>query len=194
MQKGNYSMRTKAFLILAIALLLLGGSALAQDQAPKAELFGGYSYVRTAGNFNINGWNAQAAFNVNHWFGVAADLSGHYQTRSENYVRKSAALTNFMFGPQFSDRVGRITGFAHVLVGGAHVDEGLLLRGGATPKASTNFAMALGGGIDANVNGMIAVRLFQVDYLRIRAENASTKLTEGQTNIRVSVGVVFKIK
>jgi len=187
-------MRTKVSLMLAIALVLLGGTALAQDQAPKAELFGGFSYLRTAGNSNINGWNAQAAFNMNKWFGVAADFSGHYQTRSEDFSRSSANLMNFMFGPQLSDRAGKITGFAHALFGGARAGKGLLLGKGVLGSTATNFAMAFGGGIDANVNDIIAVRLFQADYLNIRAKNPVTQNSEGRSNFRLSIGVVFKIK
>jgi opacity protein-like surface antigen len=187
-------MRTKVFLMLAIALVFLGGSALAQDTAPKAELFGGFSYLRTAGNTNISGWNAQAAFNMNRWFGVAADFSGHYQTTSDDGSRPSASLHNFMFGPQLSDRAGRITGFAHALFGGAHAGEGFQLGKGYLGSTSTGFAMALGGGVDANVNEMIAVRLFQADYLTIRAKNPVTQESEGRSNFRLSIGVVFKIK
>jgi opacity protein-like surface antigen len=187
-------MRTKVSLMLAIALVFLGGTALAQDQVPKAELFGGFSYVRTAGNSNINGWNAQAAFNVNKWLGVATDFSSYYQTRSEDFSRRSANLTNFMIGPQIYDRAGKITGFAHALFGGARAGQGLLLRKGTPGNTSTNYAMAFGGGIDANMNEIIAVRLFQVDYLRIRARNPVTQAAEGWDNFRLSIGIVFKIK
>lgn len=33
---------------------------------------------------------------------------------------------------------------------------------------SSNFSLAFCGGIDANVNSLIAVRLFQADYLQVR--------------------------
>jgi hypothetical protein len=186
-------MRTKLYLSLAIALIILGGTALAQD-APKAEIFGGFAYMRTAGNTNVNGWNAQAAFNLNKWIGIAADFAGHYQTKADIPVRNSANIYSFMFGPQLSDRAGRITGFAHALFGGARVGQYFNLGKGGVATSGTNFVMAFGGGVDANVNDMIAVRVFQADFEKIRADNPITGNSEGRNNFRLSFGLVFKIK
>ena len=187
-------MRMKAYLMLAIALILLGGTALAQDAAPKAELFGGFSYIRTAAHHNINGWNAQAAYNVKRWFGFAADFAGHYQTLDNNTGEPGSSLHTFLFGPQLYDRAGRITGFAHALFGGASVGDNFRLFGQSVPGQGTSFAMALGGGIDANVDETFAVRIFQADYLRLSATSPFTNESEGRNNFRLSLGVVFKIK
>ncbi len=187
-------MRSKLFLLLLVAMILLGGTAVAQDKVPKLELFGGFSYMRTAGHGNINGWNAQAAVGVNKWIGFAADFAGHYQTESMDATRSSASLTSFMVGPQLYDRAGRVTGFAHALFGGAHAGEGLQIGHGPAASSATDFSIAFGGGIDANVNDRIAVRLFQADYLMIRANNPASNQSEGRNNFRLSVGVVFKIK
>lgn len=187
-------MRTKPYLMVAIALIVLGGTALAQDNAPKVELFGGFSYLRTAGNSNIDGWNIQAAVNANKWIGVVADFGGLYQTQSNDTRRPSARIYSFLFGPQLSDRAGRITGFAHALFGAARVGDGFNLGHGGVNGTSTGFSMALGGGIDANVNDMLAVRLFQLDYDRIRVTNPITDQTEGRNNFRLSFGIVFKVK
>ncbi len=187
-------MRLKMFLMLVISLILLGGAAMAQDNAPKAEFFGGYSYLRTAGSTNLNGWNAQAAVNMKKWFGIAADFSGHYQTQSMDGTRPSASITSFMFGPQIYDRAGRVTGFAHVLFGGARTTEGLEFGKGPVQATTTNFGMAFGGGIDAKVSNVISVRLFQADYLMVRASNPVTHNTENRNNFRLSIGVVFSVK
>lgn len=79
--------------------------ASAQD-FPKAEVFGGYSYLHidtngasssslnqlcntvTVGNCpfvfqlhsGFNGWNAAGQFNFNSWLGLVADVGGHYGT------------------------------------------------------------------------------------------------------------------
>jgi hypothetical protein len=187
-------MRTRLFLMLGISLMLLGGAAMAQDNAPKAEIFGGFSYMRTAGHTNINGWNAQAAVNINRWFGIVGDFSGHYQTQSMDLTRPSASVTSFMFGPQLSDRAGRVTGFVHALFGNVRTTEGLLFGKGELPSTSTNFGMSFGGGIDANVTDLIAVRLFQADYLMARVANPVTNQTENRNNFRLSIGVVFRVK
>lgn len=187
-------MRAKMYLMLTIGLILFCGTALAQDAAPKIELFGGFAYVRTAAHANINGWNGQVAYNANRWFGVAADVAGHYQTVDTNLTRPSARIYTFMFGPQLSDRAGKITGFAHALFGGAKVDQGFRLGASSAQAATTNFAMAIGGGIDANVNDLIAVRLFSADYFVIRAENPVIRDKASVNNFRLAFGVVFKFK
>jgi hypothetical protein len=177
--------------MLAVALIVLGGTALAQD-APKAEFFGGFAYMRTGDNTNVNGWTGQVAFNANHWLGFAADFSGRYQTASDISSRASASLHSFLFGPQVYDRAGRITGFAHALFGGAKVGGGFRLAGGLG-GSQTCLTMAFGGGVDANVSDTIAVRIFQADFEKIRAENTASGITEGTNNFRLSIGVVFKL-
>jgi hypothetical protein len=187
-------MRMKVYLMLAIALIVLGGTALAQDQAPKIEVFGGFSYLRTAANSNVNGWNAQAAYNMKNWIGIVADVGGLYQTMSNDTRRPGAKLTSFMFGPQLSDRAGKITGFVHALIGATRLGAGFNLGRGGVSDTSTNFSMVFGGGIDANLNKLISVRLFQADYDMIRAENPVTSQKEGRNNFRLSMGIVFKLK
>ncbi len=95
--------------VCAFLLLLLSTSlAVAQQEYPRAEVFGGYSYLHIdtqgvtdstldtlcndifgagtcpPGTFRVhtgfNGWNAAAQVNANRWLGVKADLSGHYGT------------------------------------------------------------------------------------------------------------------
>src|SRR5262245_54507163 len=67
---------------LFVVCLLLAFALIAQAQdKPKIEIFGGYSYLRADDNddgINLHGWNASATGNLNKWFGVKADFSGHY--------------------------------------------------------------------------------------------------------------------
>jgi len=92
-----------------LCLLLYSAlSAFAQEQVPRAELFGGYSYLHIdtqgvtgstldaacnnllgpgtcpPGSFGVhpgaNGWNASAQYNVTHFLGIKGDFSGHYNT------------------------------------------------------------------------------------------------------------------
>ncbi len=94
---------------VCICLLLCSAlSAFAQQDVPKAEVFGGYSYLHIdtegvtgstldadcnsllgagtcpPGSFGVhpsaNGWNASAQFNATHFLGIKADFSGHYNT------------------------------------------------------------------------------------------------------------------
>jgi len=205
-------MRMKPYLMFAIAMIVLCGTVLAQEAAPKVEVFGGYSYLRTSGNTKVSGWNGQVAFNLNKYAGIAADFGSFYQFQAQNLtqsvvppfptLRARAQLNTYLFGPVVSDRVGKITGFAHFLVGGAHAETGFQFYGNGAPWTATYLAFAAGGGIDANVGENFAVRLFQIDYIRVSATDPQpttvspqvTYIQRGRNNLRLSFGVVFKIK
>jgi opacity protein-like surface antigen len=93
-------------LVFLTSVVLWAAIGWAQ-QAPRGEVFGGYSFLRIdtqgvtgqsldalcnlyapgtcpAGTFkvhpNFNGWNAAAQFNVNSWLGLKGDFSGHHGT------------------------------------------------------------------------------------------------------------------
>ena len=146
-------------------------TAAAQDH-PRGELFGGYQFTHFDPNVNANGWNASITGNLNNWFGVTADFSGAY--------KNGGKLHTAMAGPVFSYRKSeRVTPFAHVLVGGAVASGGGISENG--------FAMAVGGGLDVNLNKRVAWRLIQGDWLLFRAGGETDK-----KNARISTGIVFR--
>src|SRR6266849_3145735 len=63
--QGDRQMRT--CVILLSAILLAPSLVLAQEAAaPRAELFGGYSYLRNNSN-GFNGWTGQGTFNLSRY-------------------------------------------------------------------------------------------------------------------------------
>ena len=193
----------RTFLLLSLigALGLAAGSAEAQD---KVEIFGGYSFVRTPTSWNetlacpvmlppctptlvnpklnLSGWEVSGTYKVKPWLGFGADLSGHYGS----FNRAGYHLQTYLFGPQIS-LPGKISPFAHVLVGGAHAtnslsDEAVLPANGST---NSGFATAVGVGIDIKIFPLVSIRPMQIDYLATRF-NGSV-----QSQPRISAGVVF---
>ncbi|MEK6302834.1 MAG: outer membrane beta-barrel protein [Acidobacteriota bacterium] len=203
----------RVFSILSL-VLVCSLSAKAQD-FPKAEVFGGYSYLR-ADRVNFNGWNASVAGNLNSWFGLVADFSGHYDsasTRSEftfpgfpgippfpgssTIVKSEASFHTFLAGPRFSYRKNeRITPFAHVLLGASRrhidseVDFGVLGRTFFSLN-NTAFTAALGGGLDVAISKNIALRVVQADYMLTR-NTLARSFGDTRSNGRVSIGLVFR--
>ena len=52
-------------------------AAHAQGLGDKVELFGGYSYMRTASpSFNLNGWELAGQYKVTDWLGGVGDFDG----------------------------------------------------------------------------------------------------------------------
>ena len=177
--------------VIALTLLLLPLTATAQE-TPKVELFGGYSYFRTEDDRNLHGWNGSVAVNLNNWFGLVADVSGHYDSRTL-FLGDSISFRHFnrhqvLVGPRFSFRKDRrLTPFAHALFGIARDHEKITV----TPFfqtfefSDTGFAMAVGGGLDVEIARRLALRIIQVDY-------DLTHVNFTQHNVRASVGLVFR--
>jgi hypothetical protein len=197
----------KTFFLLSLIgmLVFAAGSAQAQD---KIEVFGGYSYVHAQTSWteallcpqvtcpfrlvkpklNLNGWEVSGIYKANRWLGLGADFSGHYGS----FSGASYHLQTYLFGPQIS-LPGKISPFAHVLVGGAHATSGvgagsssIVTAANGTPNDT--FAAIVGAGIDIKVAPFLWFRPVQIDYLatRFNQPNSGT-----QSQPRFSAGVVF---
>lgn len=162
--------------------------ALAQEKAPKVEVFGGYSYQQLEAedfgiNQGLNGWNASANFGLSKNFGFKADLSGHYASVKEGTVKADVSDFTFLFGPQYSFRnSSRVTPFAHALFGGSRGK----IESGSRDVTETGFASAFGGGLDYSITNRVAVRLIQADYVVTKYANDS------QGSVRIGGGLVFR--
>lgn len=189
----------KRLALLCGAMLLFAGLAAAQDEAPKVEAFGGYSYLRVNPGFgapglNFNGGSGSLAYNLTPMFGVVGDFGGYHWSQSF----ADATAVTYLFGPKVALRHGPITPFAQVLFGGAHLSgsgggcagingrvrsQGIITCGSGSDNA---FAMAIGGGVDWNATEHIGIRVIQAEYLMTRF------LSNTQNNARISTGVVFR--
>src|ERR1700691_1615324 len=162
------------------AMLLFAGITSAQD-SPRAEVFGGYSFVHAtndAGSANFNGGTGSLAYNLAPWLGAVGDVGGSRWSQDG----ADATLVTYLFGPKVSMRRGPVTPFAQALFGGAH------LSGGGI--SSNGFAMTLGGGVDWDATPHIAIRLVQAEYLMTRFSEIDGN--NQQNNARISTGVVFR--
>jgi opacity protein-like surface antigen len=159
---------------------------------PQVELFGGYSYMREDSEpegFNLNGWNASIAYNINRHVAVRADFSGYYKSEEDQFFSNSLRKHQFLFGLQGSIRPNeRVRVFLRPLFGLAHVHTKTDIAGLTSPItfSDTAFAMALGGGLDINVSRRFFIRPFQLDYLFTHFGNS------WQHNFRASSGIGFR--
>ncbi len=171
-------------LVLTAALVIAAACATAaQEPTPKAELFGGYAY----GGDNSRGWAGSAAFNVNRLLGLAADFGGQYTSFASADASERIRTHTFLFGPRFSlRRSRRVTPFVHALAGFAHTDSRARELGFDFRAADTTFAAGIGGGLDVSLGRRVAIRAFQLDYLRTGFYGDS------QNNGRIAVGLVLR--
>src|SRR5262245_17461310 len=175
----------KKLLVLGCVFLACSLVANAQDY-PKAEVFGGYSYLHSSvlGNgINFNGGSGSVAFNPHPNFGLVADVGAYHNTSSFGVDTTSVS---FLFGPKFAYRgKERVTPYAQVLFGGVHDSSSL----GTVSASDTAFAFAIGGGVDAKVSPHVAIRVAQIDYLLTKFRDFDN---DRQNNVRISAGIVFR--
>jgi hypothetical protein len=180
---------------VTVILAVLLGAAPAEAQTPRAELFGGYAFLRDTGRAESfpAGWVFSAAGSINDWAGAATEVGWSYGTCERclrgPFVSQRFSGTDldlriftFMAGPRVTARaLPVVTPFAQLLIGGAHVSGGIAWDG----ALNTGLSWQPGGGVDVTATPRTAVR-FQADYRIIR--------TQGRHNrqLRLAGGLVWR--
>jgi opacity protein-like surface antigen len=173
--------------IIVVSMLVLASCIfmVAQDNATKAEIFGGYQWTNVddlgsgVGRQNFNGFNGAVTGYFNENLGITADFSGAFKTESG----VSAKVYTYTFGPTIRVPMDKATPFVHALFGGGRISAD---ESGTNLFTSNGFVYALGGGLDVNASKNVAIRIGQFDYLGSRFEGTTFK------NFRYSAGIVFK--
>jgi hypothetical protein len=193
-------------------ILLLSAPAMAQGDLPKADVFGGYSYVHA--NFgtpssgggsitgNLNGGSGAVAFYPSTHWGLVGDFGGYKLgtlKQGSTSASVSGSVITYLFGPRIRFGGDKATPFVQALFGGAHIGDVTstdpTVCGTATSctlfSSANAFAMTLGGGLDVKVARHFSFR-GQAEYLMTRFKNqGSSGATETQNNARISVGIVI---
>jgi len=179
---------------------------------PKAELFLGYSHLRsvpTLADGNrlewLHGGSTSIAFNFNRYLGLVGDFGGFNDSRLRlsgtngnppSVVDSSGTVFTYLAGPRLSFRSSsRVTPFIQALFGGIHASEVILsdcTGSCALLPAQNSFALTAGGGLDIRFHRHFALRLIQAEYLMTRFDNPSTGGSASQNDIRLSSGIVFR--
>jgi opacity protein-like surface antigen len=189
------------YFVLAGFLLLTAGAAAAQDEFPRIETAPAFMYIRVVPGAGLKNWNCfggggTIAYNVNKWFGLAADLGGCKVTGLQSGL--SANQFTYLFGPRFTYRnSSRFQPFFEVNFGGDRL--GVSCTNIVTNHGTCNgsnawnaFAMTAGGGFDIKLSQKIAFRAVQAEYFYTRFGNNVTVLNNvNQNNFRLKSGIVI---
>ena len=186
-------MKLKLYVSLLAVPLLSAVSAYAQENAPKVDVFAGYSYVQAnpgvtgVDSFHLHGGNASVGYSIRSWLGGVADFGGYTNGDILN-THTSGTFSTYLFGPRVSYRhYSRITPFGQVLFGAAHANAAAF----GTANTQNAFAMTAAGGVDYKLLDHFAIRPFQAEYLMTRF-GEGTLGTRTQNNLRVSTGFLFR--
>jgi len=150
----------------------------------------------------VNGWNVAPQVNLNRWVGIKAQIAGQYGNIASIKFNSVLPITpfsipdqhiyDFLFGPVISHRADKYTAFFHGLLGAQHIGFSGNIPVGAFGSLSgpseTDFAFALGGGLDVRVSKHFAVRAGQFDYEFVNSSGGGH-----QNDFRFSAGAVFRL-
>jgi len=189
--------------VVGILILGLCLAAVAADDTPTAEVFGGVSFLHidTMGlnnqglKSNYAGWDSEFQFNLNKILGITADIGGNYG-RLVPDTPNSHTYT-YAFGPTFSVRREHAVIFAHTLFG-ANSTNIISNAGAGSSSSDSAFAMVFGGGLDVKLNRTFAIRLGQLDWIYTRHDLSlvnvnGLQLKDHQNNIRYAGGIVINL-
>lgn len=188
-----------------IILSLFTAVASAQEQSPKWEFYGGYSFFDPGADVhgqlpgglfplssrlevNPRGAGASVTYDFNRWFGLTLDGSDQWGS-GETTIAKTiddAGLGNISFGPKVTFRRKHFSPFLEGLVGVHRL----------TPEAFHDvdrLGFLLGGGLDINLSRHIALRLLRADFVMssYRFGPAATTPTTDIRGARLQTGLVF---
>jgi outer membrane protein OmpA-like peptidoglycan-associated protein len=205
-------------LVLAGLLLLIVGSALAQDDTfPKVETSPAFMYIRTpisftlpggtsvSQSFNCAGGGGTLAYNFTRVVGIAADLGGckYFGQTVPAPISSNVDGTafTFLFGPRLTFRnKSPFTPFAEVNFGGMRIsltcnNNSANICPGSPSYSKSAFALTAGGGFDIRLSKKFSLRPVQAEYLYTRFGNdcALTVCTfnNNQNSFRLKSGIVI---
>jgi hypothetical protein len=200
----------RVFLLLMV-LFVASISAQAQDD-PKGEVWGSYSLLAADFDFldveTMHGFGFGGQWNLSRNFGIVGEFTSNRKSTDQVTIfvpgtvilipELETKVNAFLFGPRISYRGDAVTVFGHFLLGGATASLKDELSGFGFEDSNTEFAMAIGGGIDVNLGKHYAIRVAQFDYLPIHTD-INVRLGGGIVsdsswlhNARYQAGFVFK--
>jgi opacity protein-like surface antigen len=193
----------KKLILLCAVFSLAAIPAQAQSEHPRFEVFAGYSHFSAdvglddpfdddgdpffRERLGMHGFAFSGAGYFSKNLGFVGDFSYHKREIELPGPDIDFSTFNFLFGPRFTARGDRVEGFGHALIGGVRrrVENG---------DSDIDLALGFGGGVDIKVSRNFAVRLVQLDYIPFRDRDFFTGDKEWRHNLRVGIGVTFRIE
>jgi hypothetical protein len=165
-----------------------------------ANVVGGNGFWMQGGSVQVHGqfWRG---LHGQFWqgLGVVADVSGLHAAHM-NGSGVGLDMVTVVFGPRYtwSPPHRRYSLFGQVLAGGAHglnsifpAFNTIYPTSPAEVERANSVALYVGGGANVHLSPRLAVRAFEVDWLRTEMPNNTTGV---QNNLRLGAGLIFNFK
>ena len=173
------------------ACLILFAIHMAAQDIPKAEVYGGYTYLRfnataPVNAFSANGGQGSFQYNFTHWLGFVAELGGVHNASltvagSQTLHPDQTAFT-YLFGPRFSiNKGGVVSPFFEFFGGGFHNSRSFNLP-------NSLFA----SGIPPSITGVTVTNLGNGTSKFASTQNAAALALGGGVDIRLSHRIALR--
>jgi len=193
------------------------GTTFGQCSSEATEILGKNFQTSFCHRRGFNGFDTSIAYNFTRYFGIKANVTGHYKTEpftdtffgETETLRTKDRIHNFLVGLQLKDnsKTKRFKPFAHALVGASRFASTGVNTAPTVPGDNftleskvTSFAMKFGGGIDVRVSRRIDLRLAELDYNPIFTRDfpvtgspygSITQHSKLANNFTIGFGIVF---
>lgn len=146
----------------------------------------------TSSRFWMQGGSVEIAGEFYRGLSVVADVSGMH-TGNINSSGVGLNLVTATFGPRYtwSSAKSRYELFGQGLVGEANGFNGLFPNASGAMDSADSMAVEAGGGMNVALSPHLAVRAFEVNWLRTQLPNSTTNV---QNNVRFGAGMVFRFR
>jgi opacity protein-like surface antigen len=155
------------------------GPKPAAKSPERADVFGGYSFVR-AGSAHLNGWQVSASLPFRRSLSLVGDLSGHYGS----FAGADLSQTELMVGARRYWHRHRIRPFAELLAGGVRHKASIVAGDTTLSSTGTDLGVSPGVGADYRLTRSWAARA-AFDLLLVHGGG-------WETDPRLSVGAVYR--
>jgi len=182
---------------LACSLCLLGTFAAAQNNQPKDEVYGGYSWLHTGGSLDgLSTPDIASGFDLSntyylpqmHNLGILADFSYNFNGKNQLTGNENVNVFNILGGVQYKYHGEVFSPFARFLVGG--VDHKIDYNN----INQWSIGVGGGGGFDLNLSQRFSIRVIQADYIYNKiSANRDFDRDLTLNSIRLSAGLVLNL-
>jgi outer membrane immunogenic protein len=151
------------------------------------------------GCFWLQGGSAEGNVFLFHGLSAVAELTGSHVGNitpgvdvsqiavmgGPRYTLGTSRWTDRIFGSQH-----RTSFFGEALFGGVHAFDGVYPASTGLKTTATAFSMQVGGGFNIRLKKNLALRAFEVDYVRTSLPNGTT---DSQHDLRLAAGISYQI-
>lgn len=146
----------------------------------------------TSSRFWMQGGSVEIAGEFYHGLSAVADIGGTH-IGNINSSGVGLDLVTATFGPRYTWRPAskRYSLFGQGLVGEANGFNGLFPNASGATHSANSMAIEAGGGMNIALSPHVAVRAFEVNWLRTQLPNSTTNV---ENNVRFGAGIVFRFR